>query len=364
MGEDFDEPTMDAALIASAQRVEHYEMAAYGTLVAWAEAMGHTEAAELLQATLDEEKAADEKLTELADGGMNREAAAARRTTRRRTRKRRRLRLRARGAGRGAADDCSSRGTGEDRTSGGRLVGRVAPHARRPSPGATGAIAGQDAGWQCRASICRTLSLKAATQASHRATRRGARGARRAADRRARRVKIAPQVVVGQLMQALGEELAAFFGDARMRVAAAAGGHRDASARRGTRPVSPLNTGFFDQFSRFIFAVTAFEVRPAPPNVAPTSTTAATACAQARAPARSKSISVGVAVARRADLAGAHVGSILRSTAPAAPACDRRAAAARRAGPAPHNASRCRVRSSPAGKRRRWPSSSSRHDQP
>jgi len=77
MAEDFDEPTMDAALIASAQRVEHYEMAAYGTLVAWAEAMGHTEAAELLQATLDEEKAADEKLTEIADGGINREAAAA-----------------------------------------------------------------------------------------------------------------------------------------------------------------------------------------------------------------------------------------------------------------------------------------------
>jgi len=77
MAEDFDEPTLDAALIASAQRVEHYEMAAYGTLVAWAEAMGHTEAAELLQATLDEEKAADEKLTEIADGGVNREAAAA-----------------------------------------------------------------------------------------------------------------------------------------------------------------------------------------------------------------------------------------------------------------------------------------------
>ncbi|HUR93547.1 MAG TPA: DUF892 family protein, partial [Gemmatimonadales bacterium] len=77
MGEDFDDPTMDAVLIASAQRVEHYEMAAYGTLVAWAEAMGHTEAAELLQATLDEEKAADEKLSGIAEGGLNREAAAA-----------------------------------------------------------------------------------------------------------------------------------------------------------------------------------------------------------------------------------------------------------------------------------------------
>jgi ferritin-like metal-binding protein YciE len=76
MEEDFDDETMDAVLIASAQRVEHYEMAAYGTLVAWAEAMGHTDAAELLQATLDEEKAADEKLTALAEGGINKAASA------------------------------------------------------------------------------------------------------------------------------------------------------------------------------------------------------------------------------------------------------------------------------------------------
>jgi ferritin-like metal-binding protein YciE len=75
MEEDFDDATMDACIIASAQRVEHYEMAAYGTLVAWAQAMGHTEAAELLEQTLDEEKAADEKLTTIADGGVNREAA-------------------------------------------------------------------------------------------------------------------------------------------------------------------------------------------------------------------------------------------------------------------------------------------------
>jgi ferritin-like metal-binding protein YciE len=75
MGEDFDVQTMDAALIASAQRVEHYEMAAYGTLVSWAEAMGHTDAAELLQTTLDEEKAADEKLSAIAEGGINRSAA-------------------------------------------------------------------------------------------------------------------------------------------------------------------------------------------------------------------------------------------------------------------------------------------------
>jgi ferritin-like metal-binding protein YciE len=77
MEEDFDDTTMDACLIASGQRAEHYEMAAYGTLVAWARAMGHTEAAELLEETLNEEKAADAKLTKLAEGGINQEAADA-----------------------------------------------------------------------------------------------------------------------------------------------------------------------------------------------------------------------------------------------------------------------------------------------
>jgi ferritin-like metal-binding protein YciE len=77
MEEDFDEATMDACLIAAGQRAEHYEMAAYGTLVAWARGMGHSEAATLLQETLDEEKAADEKLTSLAEGGINQTAAEA-----------------------------------------------------------------------------------------------------------------------------------------------------------------------------------------------------------------------------------------------------------------------------------------------
>ena len=77
MGEDFDDATMDAVLIASGQRAEHYEMAAYGTLVAWARGMGHNEAADLLQETLDEEKAADEKLTAIAESGVNQEAADA-----------------------------------------------------------------------------------------------------------------------------------------------------------------------------------------------------------------------------------------------------------------------------------------------
>jgi ferritin-like metal-binding protein YciE len=75
MEEDFDDETMDACLIAAGQRAEHYEMAAYGTLVAWAQAMGHSAAARLLQQTLNEEKAADKKLSTLAEGGINQGAA-------------------------------------------------------------------------------------------------------------------------------------------------------------------------------------------------------------------------------------------------------------------------------------------------
>ena len=67
---------MDACLMAAGQRAEHYEMAAYGTLVAWARLMGHTEAGDLLEEILDEEKAADAKLTALAEGGIN-EAASS-----------------------------------------------------------------------------------------------------------------------------------------------------------------------------------------------------------------------------------------------------------------------------------------------
>jgi ferritin-like metal-binding protein YciE len=77
MEEDFDDSTMDACLIAGGQRAEHYEIAAYGTLIAWAKAMGHMDAVELLQQTLDEEKMADEKLSALAEGGINQAAADA-----------------------------------------------------------------------------------------------------------------------------------------------------------------------------------------------------------------------------------------------------------------------------------------------
>ena len=76
MEEDFEGTTLDACLIAAAQRAEHYEMAAYGTLAAWARAMGHNEAAGLLEQILEEEKAADEKLTKLAESGINQDAAA------------------------------------------------------------------------------------------------------------------------------------------------------------------------------------------------------------------------------------------------------------------------------------------------
>ena len=66
MGDDFEGDVMDAALIGAAQRVEHYEIAAYGTVCAFAELLGETEHLKLLQQTLDEEKQTDEKLTELS----------------------------------------------------------------------------------------------------------------------------------------------------------------------------------------------------------------------------------------------------------------------------------------------------------
>jgi ferritin-like metal-binding protein YciE len=66
---------LDAALIAAAQAVEHYEMTRYGTLIAWARQLGREDCAALLQQTLDEEKATDKKLTAMAEGQVNRKAA-------------------------------------------------------------------------------------------------------------------------------------------------------------------------------------------------------------------------------------------------------------------------------------------------
>jgi ferritin-like metal-binding protein YciE len=63
---DFEGAVKDAGLIAAAQRVEHYEMAGYGSVIAFAEVLGESEAVELLNETLEEEKETDEKLTELS----------------------------------------------------------------------------------------------------------------------------------------------------------------------------------------------------------------------------------------------------------------------------------------------------------
>jgi len=70
-------PLRDAALIGGAQKAEHYEIAAYGTLCAIAKQLGYKDALPLLQATLKEEKATDEKLTMIAEGGGNQKAAKA-----------------------------------------------------------------------------------------------------------------------------------------------------------------------------------------------------------------------------------------------------------------------------------------------
>jgi ferritin-like metal-binding protein YciE len=75
-GEIEDKETLNAALAAAAQAVEHYEIARYGTLVAWAKMLGRSDCASVLQKNLDEEKAADRKLTELAETRLNLKAAS------------------------------------------------------------------------------------------------------------------------------------------------------------------------------------------------------------------------------------------------------------------------------------------------
>ncbi|ESY72128.1 ferritin-like domain-containing protein [Mesorhizobium sp. M1050] len=67
-------PALDAGLVAAAQAVEHYEIARYGTLIAWAEQMGKRDVADLLNATLKEEMATDEALSRLGEGGVNERA--------------------------------------------------------------------------------------------------------------------------------------------------------------------------------------------------------------------------------------------------------------------------------------------------
>jgi len=74
--EDAEPMVLDAALIAAAQKVEHYEIASYGTLVTWAEQLGLKQAARLLSQTLKEEKETDEQLTQLAESEVNAAAEA------------------------------------------------------------------------------------------------------------------------------------------------------------------------------------------------------------------------------------------------------------------------------------------------
>jgi ferritin-like metal-binding protein YciE len=74
-GEVDNKSIMDAALIAAAQAVEHYEITRYGSLIAWAKELGRNDSAALLKQNLDEEKATDKKLTDIAESKVNRMAA-------------------------------------------------------------------------------------------------------------------------------------------------------------------------------------------------------------------------------------------------------------------------------------------------
>jgi len=75
-GEVAGKAVLDAALINAAQAAEHYEIARYGSLIAWARQLGHNDCASLLQKTLDEEKTTDKKLSSLAEGKINLRAAS------------------------------------------------------------------------------------------------------------------------------------------------------------------------------------------------------------------------------------------------------------------------------------------------
>ena len=77
VGEVADKDVLDAAIVGSAQAVEHYEIARYGTLTAWADSLGHDDIIRLLNTNLNEEKAADKKLSTVASRkGVNRKAAS------------------------------------------------------------------------------------------------------------------------------------------------------------------------------------------------------------------------------------------------------------------------------------------------
>jgi ferritin-like metal-binding protein YciE len=76
MGDVDDKEVCDAAMVAAAQAVEHYEITRYGTLIAWAKQLGRNDCANVLHKILEEEKATDDKLSKLAEANINRKAAA------------------------------------------------------------------------------------------------------------------------------------------------------------------------------------------------------------------------------------------------------------------------------------------------
>ena len=82
MGEDMEPEVLDAAIIASAQKIEHYEICGYGTARTYAQQLGLNDVAQLLQQTLDEEHEADERLTAMAVGGLNQQAEMSSATNR------------------------------------------------------------------------------------------------------------------------------------------------------------------------------------------------------------------------------------------------------------------------------------------
>jgi ferritin-like metal-binding protein YciE len=85
MGEDAEPEVLDAGLIVDCQKVEHYEIAGYGSAVTFCKLLGDDESARLLGQTLDEEKAADSKLTEIAESSINLEAARSAPSSRRKS---------------------------------------------------------------------------------------------------------------------------------------------------------------------------------------------------------------------------------------------------------------------------------------
>jgi ferritin-like metal-binding protein YciE len=110
-----DDATRDALMIAAAQKVEHYEIASYGTIRTWATLLGHNEIAGIFEETLDEEKVTDDKLTQIAESFVNQQAAEAAEGAQAAggdvtSRGRRHLPGRARTNARAAAADRSARG--------------------------------------------------------------------------------------------------------------------------------------------------------------------------------------------------------------------------------------------------------------